>query len=224
MKAVIFDIDGTLVDSVDLHAKAWQDAFAHFGIKLSFDAIRGQIGKGGDELVPTFLTKKQNHEFGEEIQEWRGQHFKNTYMGSVRAFHDSHRLLEGVKKRGKLLAAGSSAKQEELDHYLELLDAKELFDVTTSADDVDRSKPNPDIFEIALAKLDSTPNDTVVVGDSPYDAEAALKIGMPTIGVLCGGFPEEWLRNAGAIKIYKGPTELLEKIDGSPICAKTAKD
>lgn len=224
VKAVIFDIDGTLVDSVDLHAKAWQDAFAHFGVKLTSEAIRNQIGKGGDELVPTFLNKKQNEKFGEEIQEWRGQHFKNTYMGSVRAFHDSHRLLESVKKRGKLLAAGSSAKQDELDYYMDLLRAKDLFDVTTSADDVDRSKPNPDIFEVALTKLNSTPNDTVVVGDSPYDAEAAQKIGLPTIGMLCGGFPEEWLRNAGAIKIYKSPTELLEKIDGSPICAREAKN
>jgi len=223
MKAVIFDIDGTLVDSVDLHAKAWQDAFAHFKVNLSFEAIRSQIGKGGDHLVPFFLSDEQNREFGEELQTWRGEHFKKNYMSSVRAFHDSHRLLENVKKRGKLLAAGSSAKQDELDHYLGLLKAEQLFDITTSADDVDRSKPSPDIFEIALSKLNTQANDTVVVGDSPYDAEAALKIGLATIGVLSGGFPEEWLRSAGAIKIYKNPTDLLEKLHGSPICSKVAK-
>jgi HAD superfamily hydrolase (TIGR01509 family) len=217
MKAVIFDIDGTLIDSVDLHAKAWQDSFANFGVKVSFTDVRNQIGKGGDQLVPTFLSKKQINEFGEELQEWRGEHFKNTYIGEVRPFHDSNRLLNRVKKSGKLIAVGSSAKKDELDYYLQLLNAKALFDVISSADDVDKSKPNPDIFEVVLSKLQTSTSETIVVGDSPYDAEAATKIGLPTIGFLSGGFPKEWLTSAGAIKIYKGPTELLEKYDASPI-------
>lgn len=220
IKAVIFDIDGTLIDSVDLHAKAWQDAFAHFGIQLPLLDVRNQIGKGGDQLIPTFLDKKQIQEFGDELKEWRGEHFKETYMGSVRPFHDSHSLIERVKKSGKKIAAGSSAKQDELHYYLSLLKAEDLFDEITSADDVDKSKPHPDIFEVALSKLDSTPHDTVVIGDTPYDVEAAIKIGLPTIGVLCGGFPEEWLTAAGAIKIYKNPTDLLQKFDASPIQAK----
>jgi HAD superfamily hydrolase (TIGR01509 family) len=217
MKAVIFDIDGTLIDSVDLHAKAWQDAFAHFGIRLNFTEVRDQIGKGGDELLPTFLLKKQIQEFGEELKEWRGKHFKNTYIAEVKPFRDSNNLLNRVKKSGKLIAAGSSAKKDELDYYLQLLDAKGLFDVVTSADDVDKSKPNPDIFEVVLSKLQTSTSETIVVGDSPYDAEAATKIGLPAIGFLCGGFSKEWLTSAGAIKIYKGPTELLDKYDASPI-------
>ena len=217
MNAVIFDIDGTLIDSVDLHAKAWQDSFAHFGIRLTFTEVRNQIGKGGDELVPTFLSKKQINEFGEELQEWRSQHFKNTYMGEVKPFHDSNHLLQRVKKSGKLIAVGSSAKKDELDYYLQLLKAKDLFDVITSADDVDKSKPNPDIFQVVLSKLQTSTSETIVVGDSPYDAEAAKKMGLPTIGFLSGGFPKEWLVSAGAIKIYRGPTELLEKYDCSPI-------
>ncbi len=170
--------------------------------------------------MPTFLNKKQLQEFGDELIEWRGEHFKNTYMGSVKPFHDSNALLKHVKKSGKLTAVGSSAKKDELDYYLQLLDAKGLFDVITSADDVDKSKPNPDIFEVALSKLQTSTSETIVVGDSPYDAEAATKMGLLTIGFLCGGFPKEALTGAGAIKIYKGPTDLLEKYDASPIATE----
>ncbi len=217
MKAVIFDVDGTLIDSVDLHAKAWQDSFAHFGVTVSFAAVRSQIGKGGDELVPTFLNKKQINEFGDELMEWRGEHFKNTYMSSVKPFHDSNHLLQRVKKSGKLTAVGSSAKKDELEYYLQLLNAKGLFDIVTSADDVDKSKPNPDIFAVALTKLQTSTSEAIVIGDTPYDAEAAKRIGLPTVGFLSGGFSKESLSVAGAIKIYKGPTELLEKYDDSPI-------
>ena len=217
MKAVIFDIDGTLIDSVDLHAKAWQDAFAHFHVTVTFLEVRNQIGKGGDELMPTFLSKEQIGKFGDDLKEWRGEHFKKTYMQSIRPFHDSNALLKRVKQSGKLIAAGSSANQDELDYYLKILDAKKLFDVTTSADDAQKAKPHPDIFEVALKRLNSSFDDTIVVGDSPYDAEAAAKIGLPTIGFLSGGFPEEWLTNAGAIKIYDGPTGLLRDYGSSPI-------
>lgn len=217
MKAVIFDIDGTLIDSVDLHARAWREAFEKFGITLGFKEIRDHIGKGGDKILPTYLSKDQIADFGEELKEWRGEHFKKAYMQSVRPFHDSHDLLQKVKRSGKLLAAGSSAKQDELDYYLNLLNAKGLFDVTTSADDVDESKPSPDIFEVALKKLGSSFDDTIVVGDTPYDVEAALKAGLSTIGFLSGGFSEEWLTNAGAIKIYDGPSGLLKDFGASPI-------
>lgn len=217
MKAVIFDIDGTLIDSVDLHARAWREAFEHFGVELTFKEIRDQIGKGGDKILPTYLSKEQIADFGEKLKEWRGEHFKKNYLQSVRPFHDSHDLLLKVKRSGKLLAAGSSAKQVELDYYLNLLNAKDLFDVTTSADDVDESKPSPDIFEVALKKLNSTFDDTIVVGDTPYDVEAALKAGLATIGFLSGGFSEERLTKAGAIKIYDGPTGLLKDFGASPI-------
>lgn len=217
MNSIIFDIDGTLIDSVDLHAKAWQDAFEHFGVKLGFAEIRSQIGKGGDELVPTFLSKKDERAFGEELQEWRSQHFKSTYRDSVKPFHKSHELLQRIKQKGKLLAAGSSAKKDELDYYLELLNAKDLFDVTTSADDVNKSKPNPDIFEAALSKLQNSASETVVVGDSPYDAQAATRIGIPCVGVLCGGFAKQSLVDAGATAIYKGPEDLLDKLESSPL-------
>lgn len=217
MKAVIFDIDGTLIDSVDLHARAWHEAFAHFNVETKLIDVRNQIGKGGDKLMPTFLSKKQVDEFGKELEEWRGEHYKKNYIGKARPFHDSHALLQKTKQSGKLIAAGSSAKQDELDHYLKLLDAVDLFDVTTSADDADESKPDPDIFQVALKKLGTTFADTIVVGDSPYDAIAGAKIGLSTIGFLSGGFDKNLLIEAGAIKIYDGPTELLKNFGASPI-------
>jgi HAD superfamily hydrolase (TIGR01509 family) len=138
-------------------------------------------------------------------------------LDSVKPFHKSHELLQRIKQKGKLLAAGSSAKKDELNYYLELLNAKELFDVTTSADDVNKSKPNPDIFEAALSKLQNSASETVVVGDSPYDAQAATRIGIPCVGVLCGGFAKQSLVDAGATAIYKGPEDLLDKLETSPL-------
>jgi HAD superfamily hydrolase (TIGR01509 family) len=217
IKAVIFDIDGTLIDSVDLHAKAWQDAFNQFGIKVGFQAARDQIGKGGDEILPTFLNKLQIKHFGEKLKSWRGEHFKKTYLHKVKPFPESNALLKRVKASGKRIAAGSSAHQDELQYYLKLLEAETLFDVQTSADDAEKSKPHPDIFQAVLHKLDLEPQHAIVVGDSPYDVEAAKKARLPAIGVLSGGFPRQWLTAAGAVEIYGGPKDLLARYDLSAI-------
>jgi HAD superfamily hydrolase (TIGR01549 family) len=217
VSAVIFDIDGTLIDSVDLHARAWQEAFRHFGFAVSFQAVRDQIGKGGDELLPTFLTEEEIAKLGDEMKSWRGEHFKKNYLHGVVPFKESHELLARLKESGRKLAAGSSAKKDELDVYIGLLDAKELFDVVTSADDADKAKPHPDIFEAALNKLGELPQDVVVVGDSPYDAEAASKAHIESVGFLCGGFPRDWLLQAGVAEIYEGPSDLLQKLDDSVI-------
>jgi HAD superfamily hydrolase (TIGR01549 family) len=217
IKAVIFDIDGTLIDSVDLHAKAWQEAFAHFGVAVTFQEARDQIGKGGDELLPTFLTELQIKHFGEKLKAWRGEHFKKNYMQTVKPFPQANALLQRVKKSGKRLAAGSSAKEDELEYYLKLLKAEHLFDAKTSADDAERSKPHPDIFQAALTKLNLLHHNAIVVGDSPYDIEAARKAKIQGIGVLSGGFPSEWLNEAGAISIYRDPEDLLVHYETSPI-------
>jgi HAD superfamily hydrolase (TIGR01549 family) len=217
INAVIFDIDGTLIDSVDLHARAWQEALRHFGFAVSFQAVRDQIGKGGDELLPTFLTEEQVAKMGEELKSWRGEHFKKNYLHEIVPFAGSHELLLRVKDAGKKLAAGSSAHKDELDIYIGMLNAKELFDVTTSSDDADKSKPHPDIFEAALAKLGECPENVVVIGDSPYDSEAASKVNLSAIGVLSGGFPREWLLQSGVNEIYQGPQDLLERFDESLI-------
>ncbi|MBX9571949.1 MAG: HAD family phosphatase [Candidatus Obscuribacterales bacterium] len=211
MKAVIFDVDGTLVDSVDLHAEAWRQAFAKYGKNINFQAARDQIGKGGNELMPHFFGKKELEQFGSEMKEFRAKLFKDKFIDKVKPFPEVRELLLRIKKEGKKIAVGSSAHKDELEHYLKIADIKDLVDITTSADDIERAKPHPDVFQFILRKLDLLPGDTIVVGDSPYDAEAAGKAQIQTIGVRCGGFDENTLYEAGVIAIYDSPADILRQ-------------
>ena len=221
IKAVIFDIDGTLVDSVDLHARAWQEAFRHFGKEIPFERVRHQIGKGGDQLMPVFFSRDELDQFGEEMEKYRGELFKREYLPEVRAFPRVRELFLKIKEDGKRLALASSAKEDELKAYKKIADIEDLVEEETSADDADKSKPHPDIFEAALERLgDVEPAEAVVVGDTPYDAEAAGKLNLRTIGVLCGGFPEGELRAAGCVQIFQGPADLLERYEDSVIRQK----
>lgn len=216
IKAVIFDIDGTLVDSVDLHAQAWKEAFKHFGKEIPFEEVRGQIGKGGDQLMPVFFSKEELKKFGEEMEKYRGELFKRDFLPKVRPFPKVRELFERIIADGKRIALASSAKEEELKEYKKIAHIEDLVEEETSADDADKSKPHPDIFEAALERLgDAKPDEVIVVGDTPYDAQAAGKIDLRTIGVLCGGFPEAELRRAGCIEIYKDPADLLARYGDS---------
>jgi HAD superfamily hydrolase (TIGR01549 family) len=223
IKAVIFDVDGTLVDSVDLHARAWQEAFAHFGKHFDYERVRYQIGKGGDQLMPVFLSEKELDEFGEELEEYRGELFKRDYLPRVKGFPAVRDLFERVKREGLQTALASSAKSDELKTYKKIANIEDLVEEETSADDAEKSKPHPDIFEAALARLeDVSPAEAVVVGDTPYDAEAAGKAGLKSIGLLCGGFPEEDLRAAGCVRIYRDAAHLLAEYDSSPLAARAS--
>jgi HAD superfamily hydrolase (TIGR01549 family) len=220
LKAIIFDIDGTLVDSVDLHARAWQEAFRHFGREVEFERVRHQIGKGGDQLMPVFFSAEELERFGEEMEKFRGDLYKREYISRVRAFPQVRELFERIRQDGKRIALASSAKKDELKVYKDLAGITDLIEEETSADDAERSKPHPDIFEAALASLgDVTADEAIVVGDTPYDAEAAGKINLRTVGVLCGGFPEAGLRAAGCAHIYRDPADLLARYDASPLAA-----
>jgi HAD superfamily hydrolase (TIGR01549 family) len=221
IKAVIFDVDGTLVDSVDLHARAWQEALAHFGKHFDFERVRYQIGKGGDQLMPVFLSKEELEEFGEELEEYRGELFKREYLPRVRSFPAVRELFQRVKDEGLQIALASSAKADELKTYKKIADIEDLVEEETSSDDAEKSKPHPDIFEAALSRLgDTRPPQAVVVGDTPYDAEAAGKAGLQTIGLLSGGFPEEDLRAAGCARVYRDAADLLANYDTSPLAAR----
>jgi HAD superfamily hydrolase (TIGR01549 family) len=217
IQAVVFDVDGTLVDTVDQHAKAWQRTFAHFGHEIDFAAIRSQIGKGGDQLMPVFLPKQELERRGKQIEKYRLELFKRDYLPHVRGFPKVRELFERIISDGKRIALASSAKGEELDAYKKAADIADLVDEETSSDDAERSKPHPDIFEAALARLNLPPDRAVVVGDSPYDAEAAGKAGLKTIGMLCGGFAEADLRKAGAAEIFRDPAGLLANFEQSLI-------
>ncbi len=211
LKAVIFDVDGTLVDSNDLHIEAWREAFAHYGIGLAYDQIHAQIGKGGDQLIPVFCSQEQVDKFGDELDRLRLEIFTRDYLPQVRPFPHVRELFERLRDDGLQIALATSSKQTELQSHLENLDVEDLLDGATSADDAEHSKPCPDIFEAALGRLDGVrPSEAVVVGDTPYDAIAAAKAGMQTIALLSGGFSEETLREAGAIEVYVDVADLLE--------------
>jgi HAD superfamily hydrolase (TIGR01509 family) len=223
LKAVIFDIDGTLVDSVDLHARAWQEAFREFGREVEFARVRHEIGKGGDQLLPVFFSEGELERFGEEMEKYRGELFKREYLPRVRAFPGVRELLERVRSEGLRVALASSAKEDELKVYKEIADIADLVEEETSKDDVDRSKPHPDIFAAALKQLgDVRADEAVVVGDTPWDAKAAGKIDLRTVGVLCGGFPEQELRDAGCFRVYRDPADLLARYDESPLARPSA--
>ncbi|MBV9760154.1 MAG: HAD family hydrolase [Acidobacteriaceae bacterium] len=223
-EALIFDIDGTLLDSVDLHAQAWQEAFRKFGHEIAFDEIRSQIGKGGDQLLPIFLSPDEIKKRGEELQKYRGDLFKEKYLPKVKPFPGVRELFQKAKANGQTVALASSAKGDELKDFERIAQIEDLVEVETSSADAERSKPHPDIFEAALDRLGKKirPEQVIVIGDSPHDAEAAKRAGLRTVGVRCGGFPESDLREAGCIAIYDGPEDLLRQYENSPL-AKSAQ-
>jgi phosphoglycolate phosphatase-like HAD superfamily hydrolase len=216
-KAVVFDMDGTLVDSVDLHAESWTRTFALFGHQIPVDKVRFQIGKGGDQLLPYLLGQKEADARGDEMAASRAELFKREYMSRVKPFEAVPALFRHIREHGLKVAIASSAKAEELKVYKKIAGIEDLSDADTTADDAEKSKPHPDIFRAVLDKLGLWPEDVVVVGDTQYDVEAAAAAGMGTIGVLCGGFPEDVLRKAGAIAIYRDPSHLLAEYDKSPL-------
>ena len=218
IKAVIFDVDGTLVDSNDLHVEAWREAFRCYGKDLSFEEVHGQMGKGGDQLMPVFCSEEELAEFGEDLEKKRVELFKSEYLPRVRPFPRVRELFERIRAEGLQIALASSAKGEELERHKKSMGVEDLLEAATSADDAERSKPHPDIFQAALAGLkDVRPEEALVVGDTPYDVRAAAKAGMRTVGLLSGGFGEEALREAGAVVVYRDVSDLLERFDRSPL-------
>jgi phosphoglycolate phosphatase-like HAD superfamily hydrolase len=210
IRCVIFDVDGTLVDSVDLHARAWQETLAEFGHIVAFDAIRAQIGKGGDQLLPVFLPPEELTRIEGKISTRRSALFKDHYLELVKGFPQVRELFLRILQDGKAIALASSAAGEELSAYKTKAQIADLVDEETSKDDAEKSKPHPDIFEAALERLGNpSADETIVVGDTPYDVEAAAKAGLRTIAMRCGGFPEGTLR--GAVAIYDSPADLLAR-------------
>ena len=220
IKAVIFDIDGTLIDSVDLHAAAWVEALRHFGIEVPYQTMRHEIGKGGDQLLPLFVPAERLEGEESAISEFRAELFKRDYLPRIRPFPAVPALFRRIRDAGQTVALASSGKAEEVDNYSRIAAVTDLVDTTTSADDVEHSKPEPDIFAAALDKLLPIPADQcVVIGDTPWDGIAARRAGVAFIGVLSGGFPEAELREASAIAVYRDAEHLLMSYDTSPLAA-----
>jgi HAD superfamily hydrolase (TIGR01509 family) len=218
-KAIIFDINGTLIDTVDLHA-AWVQAFRDFGFTVAFADARAQIGKGGDQLMLVFLPSDVLERRGEELEQYRSNLFKKAYLPRARAFLRVRELFEHIRAQGQTTALASSGKKDGVERYQEIAGIADLVDLATASEDAERSKPDPDIFQAAVARLaPPTVNDAIVVGDTPYNAEAARKAGLQAVGVLRGGFPEQALRDAGCIAIYRDPEDLLRHYDNTPLRA-----
>jgi HAD superfamily hydrolase (TIGR01509 family) len=214
LQAVIFDIDGTLIDSVDQHAAAWVETFRHFGLGPAFKDARQQIGKGGDQFLPVFLLRDRLEREGEAIEQFRGELFKRDYLPTVRAWPGVRALFERLRTDGRKCVLGTSSKKDEADRYAKIAGVADLVDAITTSDDAEHSKPCPDIFQAALQKLAPIPAEAaVVIGDTPYDAESAARAGLRTLGVRCGGFSDEDLKAAGCIAIYDGPWELLARYE-----------
>ena len=213
--AVIFDVDGTLVNSVDFHAEAWQRAFSAFGFEFDLIRVRDQIGKGGDQLMPVFLDGDVLEQQGKKIEAFRQDLFEREYFHRVLGFPKVPELFRFLIKGGKTIALGSSAKTDDLKVYKKAAGIEGLTTVETTSDDAERSKPHPDIFLAALERLGLAAQDVIVVGDTPYDVEAAKKAGMSTTGLLCGGFSEASLREAGAVDVYRDPEHLLNELEAA---------
>jgi HAD superfamily hydrolase (TIGR01509 family) len=226
IEAVIFDIDGTLVDTVDFHAQSWEKTFQLFGHQIPYEQIRAQIGKGSDKLMPVFFSVEELNQLdddrsrtkGERMRDYRRELYKREYHPRIKAFPQVRELFLLIKADGKRIALASSATKDDLATYKQILNVEDLVDAATTTTEVESSKPEPDIFLSTLDKLGGiAPDRVIVVGDTPYDAEAASKANLRTIGVLSGGFSAENLRQAGCIAIYQDVADLLAHYEESPL-------
>jgi len=168
--------------------------------------------------MPVFLSPQELEKFGEELEQWRGELFKKEFLPRVKAFPGVRQLFQRIRQDNKRIALASSAKEDELKIYKTIAEIDDLVEAETSADDAEKSKPHPDIFQAALAQLgEITAAEVLVLGDTPYDAQAAGKANLRTIGVTSGGWSEDDLRQAGCMAIYRDPLDLLTRYDDSPI-------
>ena len=204
---MIFDVDGTLVDSNDAHAAAWHDVLTEFGIERDFAAIRRLIGMGGDKLLPKLTGISVDSEDGQRIVERRGRRFRQAYLRDLRPFPGVRDLLVRIAGDGFRLGVASSSKKDELDALLDVAGVRDLIERATSSDDVGASKPDPDALHAAMKKLRASPETATMVGDTPYDVEAAARARVPVIALRSGGWSDADL--AGARAIFDDPRDVL---------------
>lgn len=202
IRNVLLDVDGTLVDSNEQHVHAWKDAFQSHGRLVTVEQIRAQIGKGGDQLVPAILPQAEGEERA-SIAAWHDEIFASHFLERIPAFPGATDFVRYLHEAGYEVVLASSAKRREVEHYIRLLDIESCLTAITTADDVSKSKPAPDIFDAALGKLHSpSPEASCAVGDTPYDLIAASACKMPSIALLSGGFSAAVLKQERPRAIY----------------------
>jgi HAD superfamily hydrolase (TIGR01509 family) len=216
MAVAILDIDGTLVDTNYHHAIAWYRAFRQHEIVLPIWRIHRHIGMGGDQMVEALTDERTEREQGDDIRTAETTLYLQL-IDEVQPMKGSRELIEQLKARGHTVVLASSAKADEVEHYLDLLDARELADDWTTSADVESTKPAPDLVSTALKKASASADDAVMVGDTTWDVEAAARAGVPTLTVRTGGFGVDELKAAGAKAVFESVTELCEQLDQTPL-------
>ena len=211
-KVAILDIDGTLVDTNYQHAIAWYRAFRRHGIVLPVWRIHRHIGMGGDQVITALTDEQTERDQGDEIRSTESEVYRDL-IDEVETMEASRELIEELKGRGHAVILASSAKDWEVEHYLDLLDARDLADGWTTSSDVQATKPEPDLVHAALERAGEEDRDAVMVGDTPWDVRAAANAGVPTLAVLTGGFAVDELKESGAEGVFESVAELRSRLE-----------
>lgn len=223
IRAVLFDIDGTLLDSNDAHAHAWLDSLRGHGRDIPFELVRSKIGMGGDKLLAAVAGIDHESVLGRSIQARRASIMKAHYLADLGPFAGARVLVDRLRSRGLTCAAVSSASASDISDLLRVAGVADLMDVIVSADDADESKPDPDLVEIALDRVGVTAEEALMIGDTPYDIEAGTRAGVAVVALRCGG---GWSDGdlANAIAIYDDPADLSSQLDRSPLALDRESD
>ncbi len=210
-RIAILDVDGTLVDTNYHHAIAWFRAFRRFELTEQLWRIHRHIGMGGDQLVARVAGDEVEERHGDDIREAESELYREL-IGEVQTMEGSRELILDLGERDNAVVLASSAKEWEVEHYIELLDAREIVEAWTTSSDVEQTKPKPDLVRAALDKVDGRPDDALMIGDTVWDVEAAARAGVDTLAVRTGGFSEQELRDAGARDVYTSVEELRRSL------------
>ncbi|HYH82293.1 MAG TPA: HAD family hydrolase [Longimicrobium sp.] len=213
-RAVILDVDGTLIDTNDAHAHAWVDVCHEFGYEVAFGHVRRMIGMGGDRVLPSLTGVDEESETGERINARRGEIFREKYLPSCQPFPRARELLERFRDEGLELVVATSASKGDMGALLKAAGVADLVDAKTSSADAESSKPAPDIVQAALANAGCEPSEAVMLGDTPYDVEASGRAGVRCVALRCGGWDDDAL--SAAVAIYQDPADLLARYDQLP--------
>lgn len=212
IKSILLDVDGTLVLSNHAHAEAWVDAFAMHGYTVDFDTVLGLIGMGGDKLIQRLQPElSEDQGDGKLIKEARQKIFLEQYARDLQSAPGARQLVQELQDRGLQCIVASSAKQDELDVLLKSARVDDLLSEATTSDDAEHSKPDPDIVHVALERIGAEPSETIMIGDTPYDIQAARQAGVKCIALRCGGWNDDGLKEA--VAIYDNPADLLAHLD-----------
>lgn len=217
LEGILLDVDGTLIDSNHAHARSWSETLAEFGRPTPPETVQPLIGMGGDKLLPRLLGVSAESDDGRRFLERRGEIFRTSYVPTLRPTRGARALVERLRREGFRLIIATSAQEEELEVMLRQVGLDDLIPQRTSSDDAEESKPDPDIVQAALRKGRLQPGAAIMLGDTPYDVEAAGRAGVDTVAVLTGGWNSEALQDA--IAIYEDPEDILRHFTASPFAA-----